>query len=832
MSFDGVEEDYSLARDQAKNSRHPRSFRWQHRGNALLQKKLSDQLVVSKTIYDPANTLSKKAKKRLQKEEGLSDFQPDVQYSLNKYQRWKTLSVPTLLENSGRSNLEILVVNRVITPRRLTAIENLNVSEVHAEENGAIRTISTKGKGHKYSHFQAALRERREVDKDEVEPARILINVVEPHPVTKILAGKAQRKSKKGSFTTKSRHPNYSTEVSHTSCSEDSEDEDPFDPGEQTKARRSSFTLGDFLQECCPSTSCSRERSRKSSSWSFVEEKPVCPPESDQPRPADLVDISAITNVNSVFEVIDLKTHSLQNFSFPDTISRLEQERFAVRWIDPDRAMVEATYHVRLSGDEPIRKPLLILFFELREKGRILRLRINADVQYVEDKDREVFIDGIIRRKDFPSSFQFILETVRSLRLRELEIPKENSRCSENPGYFAPEVNSNALAVKAGRCHEYDKLQFLRNAESLTDYHKGATQITSSNCSRCSSSTRSELFETRDGMTCRECIASDLIHQLRLNRAPIDIPLLPAENLSNFDLLYGVVPALLITELIKVSYLYYRHLTDPGLFLSQCPRCFVEVAVIPPSEEDTTSCVCPECKSHWCWLCKMEPHWPMNCDEFKQWIVKWDQHYFVSKHLLLPNEDLLRISCTCGHILHLPSESAHNTICRCGSRYDKTGMMCWDHVWWPYYPRLRKERDLEGKPKDGYKVDVERIPCQKLIAKEFADACTEVRNLRFDKKKRLQFEKSAMVPALESSDLANQRITGLVLVENCTAWLYLHRREDGFAKRKSAVLHLLQRLRSIENDISRNPPSPLLLRNAEELGRDIKIVMDSFREHQ
>ncbi|VDO41316.1 unnamed protein product, partial [Haemonchus placei] len=173
MSFDEVQEDYSLARDLAKNSRHPRSFRWQHRGNALLQKKLADQLGVSKTIYDPANTLSNRAKKRLQKEESLSNLQPDVQYSLNKHQRWKTLSVPTLLGNNGRSNLEVLVVNRVITPRRLSAIENLNVSEVYAEENGAIRTISTKGKGHKYSHFQAALRERREVDKDEVEPARI-----------------------------------------------------------------------------------------------------------------------------------------------------------------------------------------------------------------------------------------------------------------------------------------------------------------------------------------------------------------------------------------------------------------------------------------------------------------------------------------------------------------------------------------------------------------------------------------------------------------------------------------------------------------------------------
>ncbi|KAK6051656.1 hypothetical protein COOONC_10839 [Cooperia oncophora] len=69
----------------------------------------------------------------------------------------------------------------------------------------------------------------------------------------------------------------------------------------------------------------------------------------------------------------------------------------------------------------------------------------------------------------------------------------------------------------------------------------------------------------------------------------------------------------------------------------------------------------------------------------------------------------------------VPSESAHNTICRCGCRYDKTGLMSWDHQCWPYYPRLRKQRDAEGKPKEGCPVTVERIASPKLIAKEFAD---------------------------------------------------------------------------------------------------------------
>ncbi|KAK6048021.1 hypothetical protein COOONC_14474, partial [Cooperia oncophora] len=95
--------------------------------------------------------------------------------------------------------------------------------------------------------------------------------------------------------------------------------------------------------------------------------------------------------------------------------------------------------------------------------------------------------------------------------------------------------------------------------------------------------------------------------------------------------------------------------------------------------------------------------------------------------------------------------------------------------------------ESEGNP-----VTVERLAPPKLIAKEFADVCTEARNLRFDKKKRLEFENSANAAPLEGLDLANQRKTGLVLVENCTAWLYLHRREDAYKICKSAVSRLLQ----------------------------------------
>ncbi|PIO75363.1 hypothetical protein TELCIR_02583 [Teladorsagia circumcincta] len=149
---------------------------------------------------------------------------------------------------------------------------------------------------------------------------------------------------------------------------------------------------------------------------------------------------------------------------------------------------------------------------------------------------------------------------------------------------------------------------------------------------------------------------------------------------------------------------------------------------------------------------------------------------------------------------------------------------------WPYYPRLRKERDAEGKPKEGQPVTVEQITSPKLIAKEFSDICTEARNLRFDKKRRLEFEKLATASSLESFDLVKQRKTGLVLVENCTAWLYLHRRDGACGTCKSVVSRLLKRLRLIESEINEISPSAIFLQNAADLRKDIDAVLHTFRQ--
>ncbi|VDL83520.1 unnamed protein product [Nippostrongylus brasiliensis] len=228
MSTIGYQEDLIdplNAFDLAKSQKRYHSGRHLRKGDALRLQKLSDRAVVYKTLHDPADTLSKREKKRLQKAGSTGNLDLDVQYSLNKQQRWKTVNTDSMLNSQCESEPEVIVVDRVITPSHLSANQALNVMNVFVKEGDAISKLSTKGKGHKLRHFEVALMERREIDKDEVQPARILYNVVQPHPVPSVLLGKTQRKNTRGTWTTKSRQTNYLSDGAESESDSEVEEE-------------------------------------------------------------------------------------------------------------------------------------------------------------------------------------------------------------------------------------------------------------------------------------------------------------------------------------------------------------------------------------------------------------------------------------------------------------------------------------------------------------------------------------------------------------------------------------------------------------------------------
>ncbi|WKY12199.1 hypothetical protein Q1695_003631 [Nippostrongylus brasiliensis] len=811
MSTGGYEEDLDPIDgfDLVKGQKRCQKGRHLRKGDALRLQKLSDRSVVVKTLHDPNDTISKKEKRRLQKAGSTGSLDLDVQYSLNKQQRWKTINTQSLLNRQCDSDPESFVVDRVITPGHLGTNNSLNVMNVFVKEGDTITKLSTKGKGHKLRHFEVALRERREIDKKEVEPGRILYNVVKPHPVPSVLLGKTQRKNRRGARTTKSRPTEYLSDgTEHESDSE--EDETPI----STSAPSSSFTLGDFVKDT-EATGTNRH-SRRSTTHTLHEE-----PKKKVSTKVPQTKLQQGSNSKPLFAVVDVDAKLLHGMEFRDAIASLEEERVAVKWVDADRVTIDASHLVRNYPEEPIHQPLLVLFFELHEGAKVLRVRINANVEPKGNQNMEALVHTVKRQQDFVSLFRDLVDFVRKLRLSNLDTPSEVARFTKSPANFDDAVNSCKLAMEKKRvlrCDHYEMLRWLREM-----YYTTAERVENSpsSCWRCSLHAK-DMFESPEGMICRECVASEVVRQISFGRYPVEIPLSPTPTCSSIDLLFAVLPSSTISNLVEAS---YQHLQTDKVVFSKCPCCALKVMIrVDDNSVEEKSLTCPVCSTHWCRRCSSEPHWPMKCDEYRQWSDKWEQQYFVDKFCMQPDEELLRISCWCDLHHIVPSGTAHNFTCpnrKCRRRYDKTGLMA--HIW-QYGARYRKIHNKLGKPKDGYPVTVETIPRVKLIAKEYASTCTDARNLRFDERKRRDFEKLAV--SANEPELIDLRRTALILVENCTAWMYLHRSELHIGECKSAVSHLFQQITKTQLELERQ--STNLNKEVEELKNSIEKVMSTF----
>ncbi|RCN24641.1 hypothetical protein ANCCAN_29659 [Ancylostoma caninum] len=104
---------------------------------------------------------------------------------------------------------------------------------------------------------------------------------------------------------------------------------------------------------------------------------------------------------------------------------------------------------------------------------------------------------------------------------------------------------------------EHDQMMFVKE-----QYSQGASlsdgETTSSAkeenplCCSCQSSVKTDLFPSLDGMICKDCVAAQVLHQIRLNQFPIQIPVVTSGDNSPLDLLHAILPVPLISTLIRV----------------------------------------------------------------------------------------------------------------------------------------------------------------------------------------------------------------------------------------------------------------------------------------
>ncbi|ETN71844.1 hypothetical protein NECAME_04588 [Necator americanus] len=177
-------EDYSLDDFKVVRKGHHGYSGSRRCSNKFMAKRTCNQATITKTLYDPQNTLSKRKTKRLLTD--CSDgFYTDVPYSLNKQERWKYVNPDSLLRNYSVNTSEVCIVSREVTPLSYEDyLRGDTVTDMHVFNEDVVTKLSSAGRKKAIRYYINQLNEKRHVDKDEVEPARILLNIVRSPSVT------------------------------------------------------------------------------------------------------------------------------------------------------------------------------------------------------------------------------------------------------------------------------------------------------------------------------------------------------------------------------------------------------------------------------------------------------------------------------------------------------------------------------------------------------------------------------------------------------------------------------------------------------------------------
>ncbi|EYC39855.1 hypothetical protein Y032_0638g969 [Ancylostoma ceylanicum] len=796
--------------DRLVNKGHFENNRYRRRSPG---QKASNNYAFVKTIYDPQHTLSKKRYKRLLADRS-DGFCFDVPYSLNKHERWKKVNDPSLPSIRPTWMSETILVTQQVKstcfydelPSRTITSKQVN------DYDNAMEISSTKRRKTKRSHIKHS-DEKGQLERDGVEPAEIHLDIIR---LPCHAAPKAQG-SKNG---TTRRHPMSDPIAYDYDCSDREDDlgcssEDLSNPDfSEIQQTQRTITLRDYLFYEQPSTSTRRVRKNPGDS------ELSCSCEIISVKPPVLIDVSEATNSTHIFEIIDVKVNEMHSADLRQQITPLVPGYCTLQWFGEKRACVKT---------KPTYKLFFALFFELESDRRTLRVRINTNTPFCAEYSRVDLLKMLAKRQKFKSLFtdllKFILETIETEPHEH-----EDNRNRETKKRFLPETNSERLAVKAIRACERDQIAFIEPHYIFDDFEiVCSVEEDPAICCRCISPYKTDLFLTLYGTMCRQCIASYVVRQLRLSRFPLQIPLVSATGSSSIDLLYAILPRSVVSLVIKKSYAHFYTLEHPEAVFARCPQCSVPVVVSHKSEFGT--CKCSECGCFWCYLCTSEPHWPMNCLEFREWKKKWDAQYFFEEFNLDERERVLSIECRCGRIFFAPENSAHGVICpdkRCKGRFEQEGLINSAYLFRrKFWAQYRKEVHKRGD-KEGYPCTTDYLEPKKLIYKQFVKVCIEARRERFNETKRKEYEEAARkaFPSKAGTGIAIVlRKTVLYLAENCTAWLYLHR-SDRHRHLKSTVSQILRSFLELQEELLH--PRPGFNIRVENLRRDMNNLITMF----
>ncbi|EYC16464.1 hypothetical protein Y032_0033g2672 [Ancylostoma ceylanicum] len=498
---------------------------------------------------------------------------------------------------------------------------------------------------------------------------------------------------------------------------------------------------------------------------------------------------------------------------------------FDTTWIDP--------YRVSIVGSLLKKKATLRVFFEEDRNRRILRIRVSTDSHYASATSRDDLIHLIKdrKRKEFPFLFPRLVKFITDETKKGDDSEQQACRFAMFSEGFKAAVNSEKIAPLAVRCGDREQLDYLHQfyapENSYHEFEACWDKENSTRCCCCHLTDKTGLFLSHDGMTCRECMASFITSQLRLNQFPLEIPVVTAPGTSPLELLYAILPLPVVSLLLKKSFAFFKCSDYPYMVFVRCPQCMAPLAITEKC--DFHSCTCPACGCAWCYLCNWEPHWPMSCEQFKH---LFDKDYFYS-------EKEIRMCCDCELVYQIHMDSSFPFRCpnhRCRWNYTDDGQYGhWHYCDTPISPRMWQHiRALDAGMKYCDECGIRTrgvLEPKRLIRKDVANICVEARNQRFKAPNREDFERNvAKLFALkaEQNKVNDLRNTVFFLVENCTAWLYL----DGSNKYKhlkKAVAQLFQQM-LIRQHQTWTPRDQVIVR-LEELEEATNELISLFHQH-
>ncbi|KHJ90792.1 hypothetical protein OESDEN_09354 [Oesophagostomum dentatum] len=286
--------------------------------------------------------------------------------------------------------------------------------------------------------------------------------------------------------------------------------------------------------------------------------------------------------------------------------------------------------------------------------------------------------------------------------------------------------------------------------------------------------------------------------------------------------------------LFQKSFAFFNCLDFPDLQFLSCAHCSASLMMLERCDFNSYSCPC--CGYAFCLFCKSEPHWPMDCEQFKRWSERWDAQCLLEENSL-GQDHHVSFCIECEKAFRREDRSPYDR-CPYGWYDFDTEKGEYRH-WHGYEKELTPNTlrllaalgvTLEYCAECGKRSGPHTVELRRLVDKDFSVLCWEARHERFNKSEDFMRAISKMLPTKkEQCRVENLRKTILFVVENCTAWLYLTKpAECNHLKLK--VSRLFRQLLAIQRSLPTT--RDIFAEKLAKLERSLEEIVGMFQQCQ